>query len=123
MLKQGSIVRATVYDPQGRNPKVRPLVIVTTTAEITATEPIAVVAITGTFSNPPADHEIVLPWHRSGTVCTGLRKESVANCRWQEEILKSDVVDDKGRYIPNRHLAMILEQIEKIGQETEPPAA
>ena len=110
-----------VYDPQGRNPKIRPVVIVTQTPEINATDPFAVVAVTGEFSDPLEDHEIALTYHSTGSACTGLKKPSVANCRWQEIITEADIVEDRGRRVTTRELAEILEQLKEIEQEPEPP--
>lgn len=103
-----------VYDLHGRNPKVRPLVIVTQTHQISSTTPIAVVAITSKFTRPTNDDEVILPFHPAGQVHTGLKVESVAKCRWQEEIMEADVVEDRGFYVRNKDLAQILEKIAEI---------
>ena len=45
-LGRGSIIWAIVADPQGRNPKVRPLVVLTSTADIQPAGKVQCVAIT-----------------------------------------------------------------------------
>jgi hypothetical protein len=114
VLRQGSVVRAWVNDPQGGNPKCRPLIVITPTKEI-GDGLIAVVAITGEFADPPAHDEIPLPFDPTGKAKTGLRKPSVAKCSWQEAVAPADVVDDgKQRWIPSQHLTLILEKIAEL---------
>ena len=74
MLKQGSIIRAWVADPQGSNPKVRPLIIVTPTHEIASAQAIVAVVVTGVFSDPLAAEEVPLPYHPAREASGGLTK-------------------------------------------------
>ncbi len=53
--QRGQIVKAEVLDPQGGNPKCRPLVIVTATEDIKPNQPFLAVAITGSPANPLPD--------------------------------------------------------------------
>ena len=85
---QGSIVRAQVTDPQGGNPKQRPLVVVTTSSEIDLDGELVAVAITGELATPLSDDEVLLQWHPLGRCRTRLKKPSVAKCSW----LKNDFV-------------------------------
>jgi mRNA-degrading endonuclease toxin of MazEF toxin-antitoxin module len=110
MLKQGSVVRANVVDPQGGNAKIRSLVIVTATDEIDASGPFVAVAITGKFSDPLASDEAPLPYHPAGKASSGLRKPSVAKCSWLVGLQLADVVDVKG-YLSNDRVSAILECI------------
>lgn len=62
-LCRGRIVRVEVLDPQNRNPKRRPAVIVTPTAEIQPDDEVVLVAITGSANAAPAEVQVALPWH------------------------------------------------------------
>lgn len=95
-LVQGRIVRAKVRDQHGRNPKIRPLVIVSSTPDVQSQDVFVAVAVTSQFSDPDASDEVPLPWHPHGLGRTGLRKASVAKCSWQCEIRKRDIEELKG---------------------------
>ena len=56
-VKFGSIIQAKVLDPQGRNEKSRPLVVVTPNEQIQSGQSILAVAISTTIPNPlPVDY-------------------------------------------------------------------
>lgn len=115
MLQQGAVILASVRDPQGANPKVRPLVVVTPTAELSTGAELVTVAITGCFSTPLQDDEVLLPFHPAGNAKSGLRKPCVAKCEWLVKLEQADVVDQKG-FIPARELAAILNKIRDLDQ-------
>ena len=104
-----------MYDPQGANAKVRPLVVISPTHEISDTQPMAVVAITSAFSDPLNDDEIPLPHHPAGRAATGLRKPSVAKCTWQEAIRGGDVIEIKG-FVSSKVLTRILVKVIQLGE-------
>src|SRR4051794_9421108 len=97
-LIRGRIIYATFPDENGRNPKPgRPAVLLHDAQQLQPTDPIVVVAISGTFAFPLPATKIQLPHsndHR-GPAMTKLTKPSVAVCTW----------------IPNQ----LLDQIEGIG--------
>jgi mRNA-degrading endonuclease toxin of MazEF toxin-antitoxin module len=121
MLKQGSIVRARVVDPQGGNSKLRPLVIVSPTSDINSKETLVAVAITGRFSDPLADDEVALPYHPAGSAASGLRKPCVAKCAWLVELNQADVVEQKG-HLSNERLRAILQRITELGSRSDQSA-
>ena len=110
LLTQGQIIRAEVRDQRGRNPKIRPLVIITSTPELQSSDPFYAVAITGRFEDPPAEDEVLLPWHRNGLAKTRLRKPCVAKCSWICEIRKDGVVEVKG-FVPRECMEEIMRHI------------
>ncbi len=118
---RGQIVLAEVLDPQGRNPKTRPLVIVTETEEIREDQPFFGIAITGTFSLPLPDDCVKLPWDRQGHPRTGLKKPSVAVCGWPEE-LRHDSIRRVMGVVPAKELLEILQKIRAL-ESPPPPAA
>jgi len=119
VYKQGSVIRARVLDLQGQNLKVRPLVIVTPTAEITRTTPLVVVGITGSFSDPLADDEVAMPFDPGRRAGSGLTKPCVAKCRWLRSIHLADVIEKMG-YISVEKLTEILEKLKDIEAESGP---
>lgn len=110
---QGSIIRATVTDTRGGNPKPRPLVVITGNTELSQSDAVLAVAITGEFDDPPLADEILLPWHPQGNCRTRLKKRSVAKCSWVREIRKADVLEVRG-HCPEAELERILDQVEKL---------
>ena len=95
-VQQGSVIRAWVTDPRDGNPKPRPLVVVSTTSEISRTATFIAVAITGEFSEPLQADEVLLPWHPQGRCKSGLTKPCVAKCSWMRQLLLADVIEVKG---------------------------
>ena len=112
-LGQGQIVRAEVCDPQGGHRKLRPLVIVTATSEISDQEPLVGVAITSRFSEPLQDDEALLPWHPAGNVRTKLRKPCVAKCSWLCQIIVTEVVEQRG-IVPREQMQEIVARINSL---------
>lgn len=96
-VQQGSVIRAWVTDPNGGNPKTRPLVVVSTNSDISREGTFIAVAITG---HPPGSalesDEVPLPWNAEGRCKSGLSKPSVAKCSWMRELPLAAVVDIKG---------------------------
>lgn len=107
-IAQGSIVLALVADPQGRNPKVRPLVVITSNADLPTAEQIVTVAITGEFVEPIQPDEVRLQYHPQGNCRTKLRKRCVAKCSWRPVIEKSAIIEVKS-FVPLPQLERILE--------------
>jgi mRNA-degrading endonuclease toxin of MazEF toxin-antitoxin module len=120
-IGQGQIVLAEVDDPQGRNRKQRPLVVVTPTVEIREGSPFVGVAISTTILTPVPDDHVELPFHPNGKVRTGLRKRSVAVCTWLQPLNHSDVIRTIG-HVPESQLAKILSIVGRhISVEPVPP--
>jgi hypothetical protein len=101
-----------VRDPNGKNPKERPAVIVTATAELRDDEPFVAAVITSKLSNPlPADY-VELPWQRGGHPRTGLKKRCAAACSWLIVIRASDIKEYAG-IVPASKLLEILRKLPK----------
>jgi hypothetical protein len=80
--EQGRIVLVKVPDPQSRNAKTRPAVIVSWTEEIAVDGIIACVAITSAVPDKVPDDCILLPFSPGGKSRTGLKMRSAAMCSW-----------------------------------------
>lgn len=128
-VKRGRIVWVELLDPQGRNPKVRPAVVLTPTVDIDPTGEVQVVAITGETTASPAEECVALPWLASGHPKTGLNKPSVAVISWVARVPVSAIQSVRGN-IPGPKMLDILERIaarggagqaETQGSDEEPP--
>ncbi|HYV38787.1 MAG TPA: type II toxin-antitoxin system PemK/MazF family toxin [Gemmataceae bacterium] len=109
-LRRGDIVKVEVVDPQHRNPKVRPVIILNPSEDIDAEMELAAVAITGTVPDPLPDSFVLLPYHPRGHPRTGLQKRSAAVCDWFLGFAKDDIVRRVGR-VPDKQLRLILEKV------------
>ncbi len=121
-LCRGRIVRVEVLDPQNRNPKIRPAVIVTPTDEIRPDGDIVLVAITGSVNAAPAEMQVALPWHAQGQVGTRLTKPSVAVCSW---VFTSPVskIQKYGGIVPDRQMLQILDKLNALPPLPPPETA
>jgi mRNA-degrading endonuclease toxin of MazEF toxin-antitoxin module len=83
---RGRIVWVELLDPQGRNRKCRPAVIVTPDADIREDGEVWVVAISSQRDAAPAEVQVDLPWDRRGHPRTGLKERCAAVCTWMEKV-------------------------------------
>jgi mRNA-degrading endonuclease toxin of MazEF toxin-antitoxin module len=100
-------------DPQNRNPKCRPAIIITPTEEIRPDGDVVLVAITGSVNAAPAEMQVALPWHAQGQAGTRLTKPSVAVCSW---IFTSPVsrIQSFSGMVPDRQMLQILDKINAL---------
>jgi mRNA-degrading endonuclease toxin of MazEF toxin-antitoxin module len=112
-ILQGSIIRATVTDTIGANPKARPLIVISGNPELSQSDAVICVAITSGINDPPLQDEVVLPWHPEGRCRTKLKTRCGAKCSWIREVRKSAVLEVKG-HCPRAELEMILDQVGKL---------
>ena len=106
-LCRGRIVWVELFDPQGRNRKCRPAVIVTPDADIKADGEVWVVAISTQVSEAPADVQVELPWDRRGHPRTKLKERCAAVCTWMEKVPVASIQEFAG-IVPGRQLLDIL---------------
>jgi mRNA-degrading endonuclease toxin of MazEF toxin-antitoxin module len=114
----GSVAWAELVDANGFG-KVRPVVIVTPTAEIAPGKTVRVVAITTRLPVPLPEDHVVLPWDRQGKARSGLRRRCAAVASWQAEILVEDVQQVVGILSPT----VIGELLAKIAATLPAPKA
>ena len=109
-LHTGTIVWATVRDRHGYR-KRRPVIILNADVDIAADKPLAVMAITTTFPDPPPPTHIELPWHPDRRrVSTGLARRSAAVINWIDTIYL-DEVDERIGQMPPRNMSQILHRL------------
>ena len=95
-LRYGRLVWTTVKDSRGFR-KERPAIVLTPTAEIQSDQPIVVMAVTTTFSEPPPEYHIPLPWNADPRrVGTKLRQRSAAVVNWLDTVYPDEIIDFKG---------------------------
>ena len=112
-FQQGVVIFAEICDPTGRNPKIRPVVIITPQDEIESAELLQGVAVSATafYDDPRPPQYVVLPWQREGRVMTGLNKPCVAVCDWITEFLQDDI-DRVSGSVPTEILLTILSNVQ-----------
>jgi mRNA-degrading endonuclease toxin of MazEF toxin-antitoxin module len=115
-LQHGSIIWANISDPQGRNAKDRPAVVVMPSKDIEASETVIVVVATTVFEEPLTAMQVKLPWHKDRHPKTGLYAPCIALCNWIAEIPKSSILDIGGQ-VPGKTLHEILDRL--IAQDDE----
>jgi hypothetical protein len=109
---------AEVPDANGFR-KLRPVVVVTPTADISTGRPLDVVAVTTRLPTPLPEDHVPLPWDREGKARSGLRRKCAAVAGWPARIATGDVQEVIG-VLPG---AVIKELLAKIAAlRTLPPA-
>ncbi len=109
-LCRGRIVWVELLDPQGRNPKRRPAVIVTPDEEIQPDGEVWVVAISSQLDAAPAEDQVELPWDRRGHPKTKLKERCAAVCSWMERVSVASIQEYAG-IVPGRQLLDIQNRI------------
>jgi mRNA-degrading endonuclease toxin of MazEF toxin-antitoxin module len=102
ILRFGDIVEAAILDPNGRNKKPRPVIVITPDSELARAISITVVAIsTVPPSGPLPESYFELPAkltvHGRGHAVTGLKTHCWAKCDWRCALDKSEVLYIRGR--------------------------
>jgi hypothetical protein len=100
-------------DPQGRNPKDRPAVIVTATEEIQPDGEVWVVAISTQMDAAPAEEQVALPWHPQRHPRTGLTERSSAVCTWLRKVPLSSI-RKYGGMVPGRQLIELMGKVDAL---------
>jgi mRNA-degrading endonuclease toxin of MazEF toxin-antitoxin module len=114
----GSIAWAELEDANGFA-KVRPVVVVTPTAEIAPGKLVRVVAITTRLPATLPDDHVLLPWDPQGKARSGLRRRCAAVASWQAEIPVACVQQVVGTLSPT----IIGELLAKVSAALAAPSA
>ncbi|MGL4553459.1 MAG: type II toxin-antitoxin system PemK/MazF family toxin [Gemmataceae bacterium] len=118
--QRGQIIVARVEDPQGRNPKDRPCVVVGGSGSH-----VAVIGVTSALDATDPPDRVDLPYSTNpASPChTGLTRPSAAYCRWQAVVRVEDVAGVVGHVSPE-HLARIIARVGELRavQSAAPPA-
>lgn len=109
-LQQGRIIWVELRDPQGRNPKRRPAVILTSTSEIRDDGEVVIAALSSQIDQSPPEVSVEVPWHRNGHPRTKLNRRNVVVCNWLTTLSVAAIrPEDIGGSVPFGPMARILE--------------
>jgi mRNA-degrading endonuclease toxin of MazEF toxin-antitoxin module len=123
-LQQGRIVWIELLDPQGRNPKIRPAVILTSTAEIRPDGEIVVAALSSQVDQSPPELSVEVPWHRDGHPRTKLNRRNVVVCSWLATLPVSAIAEDGvGGLMPFAQMSRILEIVRSLRDDSTVPSS
>jgi len=112
-MSVGSIVWVELLDPQGRNPKVRPAIVIDVNAEDSNVGTILVVAVSSSIGLADPAVTVALPWHRDGHPKTKFDKRSEAICNWVVRVPLSAVQGTRG-YIPTKYVIEIRSKVDGL---------
>lgn len=98
-----------MLDPNGRNPKLRPAVIVATVEA-----GFIVVGISSRLDIATELTHVMLPWESGGHPRTGLNRKSAAVCFWYE-IVSEDRFVVTGKRVSQQHVDAIRERMTSEG--------
>ena len=107
------ILASAILDPQGRNSKDRPVVIVTPQEEIDLDSTLDVVAITTLIPDPLPDDHVLLPWQTPRHPRTGLNKKCAAVGKWLMVIDSIRVIRRLG-FIPGEQRKELMAVLERL---------
>lgn len=115
----GDVLQVGCLDPQGRNPKLRPVVVFQVGGDGSA----QCVAVSGEYGHPLPPTEVRLPHASSprARCSTGLTKPCAAVCTWRLTVPLAGPASRLGA-VPSRHLLAILTAVEAVAGHTPPPA-
>src|SRR4051812_26341048 len=104
-LRRGTIIWTEIADHNGFRKK-RPAIIWTPTEEIRNDEPLVLIAITSTFSDPPSDDHVPIPWKNGGHPRTGLNRRNAAVVTWFAEVPVAEIIEISGE-VPAKQMKQI----------------
>lgn len=114
-MREGQIVWATLRDRNGFR-KQRPAIVLTPTDEITADDPIVLMAVTTTFTDPPPADHIGLPWNADRRrTSTHLARRSDAVIRWLDTTYL-DEIDSTIGIVPPKVMAAIRQRLKDLSK-------
>ncbi len=65
-IRYGQIIQASVVDSRGKNRKIRPLVVITQTDDISPDEPFEAVCLSTKFREYPSEYNELILGHKPG---------------------------------------------------------
>jgi hypothetical protein len=98
-----------VLDPNGQNPKLRRVVVLTPDAALAAGHPIVAAAVTGTLPPTLTADYVLLPYKNPpgpGHPKTGLTKRAAVHCTWLVTVDPDDVMGRSG-FVPPSSMGLV----------------
>ena len=102
------ILFAHVPDPNGQNPKIRRVVVLTPDRALPAGYPIVVAGVTGTLPDPLTADYVLLPYKNppGRHPKTGMTKRAAVLCTWIVPINPADIRGHSG-FVPPSFMALV----------------
>jgi mRNA-degrading endonuclease toxin of MazEF toxin-antitoxin module len=119
-LRQGRIVYVTVFDSHGKNPKRRPVILVSPPEGVPEGAPLIGVAVSTQPRDPLRPEEIRLPSNRQKQGSSRLPERCVAVCDWAVQFFPQQI-EEVGGMIYGELLFEILEQALPHIAHAQPP--
>ncbi len=112
-IRCADILFAHLPDPNGRNPKIRRVVVLTPDSAMAAGYPIVVATVTGTLPNPLTADYVRLPYKNppGRYPKTGLTKEAAVLCTWIAPVSLQDIRGRSG-FVPPAAMAIVHSKTE-----------
>jgi mRNA-degrading endonuclease toxin of MazEF toxin-antitoxin module len=102
-----------VPDPRGGNPKARPVVVLTATADIDPAGSVQVAAVTTLIGQAPFSETVELPYSATGHPQTKLKKPCEVVCSWVLSVPVAGLTDSGGS-VPPDVLVEVLAKVEAL---------
>jgi mRNA-degrading endonuclease toxin of MazEF toxin-antitoxin module len=106
-VQRGSILWIQLTDPDGKNPKERPALLLSSNEKIMEGGELVVAAISTVFSRPIPSHWFELPSRPGGDPVTGLDQPCVVKSDWLKRVEATDVITELGM-APSRVVRQVL---------------
>jgi hypothetical protein len=121
-LRQGSIVYTVVLNSQGRDPKRRPVVLITPPEQVPAGEPLIGVAISTKPKDPLPAECVRIPSNRRRQGSSQLPERSAAVCNWAVKFYEKDI-EDVGGMVYGELLFEIVSRVQPYVVQAQPPVS
>jgi hypothetical protein len=107
-IRFADILFAHVLDPNGQNPKIRRVVVLTPDHALAAGFPIVVAGVTGTLPDPLTADYVKLPYKNppGRHPRTGMTKEAAVLCTWIVPITPDDIHGRSG-FVPPASMVIV----------------
>lgn len=107
-IRYADILFAEIFDPNGRNPKVRRVVVLTPDLALAAGFPVVVAGVTGTLPDPLTADYVRLPYKNppGRHPKTGMTKEAAVLCTWVVPISRDDIRGRSG-FVPPSSMTLV----------------
>jgi hypothetical protein len=119
-LRQGTIVYAVVLDKQGKNPKRRPVILLTPPDKVPEGQPLIGVAVSTQPKDPLPDECVRLPSNRQKQGSSRLPERCAAVCNWAVQFYPEHI-EEVGGMVYGELLYEIVEKVKPYVVAAQPP--
>jgi hypothetical protein len=111
-----------IADPNGRNAKQHPAIIVENDEDIRDHDILVgvVASHTAAMRQPRLDSWVEVPFHRGGACPSAFTRETVAVCEWLVKIDKRTLAEGQlGGVVPRRYMFQIREKLKELAEKRQ----